>query len=75
MNLEELKKMLRMLAETCEVEINCEDCYSELDEFVDLILAGKSPDEVMPLVEQHLRICGDCKEEFQALIDALSAAE
>ncbi|MDZ7680498.1 MAG: hypothetical protein U5J63_02020 [Fodinibius sp.] len=38
-------------------------------------LAGKSPEEAMPLVEEHLNRCHECQEEFQILLDALKAAE
>ena len=68
---EKLKMMVRMIARTRDEEIGCEDCFAQLDRFVDQLLDGKHPEEAMPLVEHHLNICNDCKEEFQALLDAL----
>lgn len=70
---EKLKMMARMIARTRDEEIGCEDCFAQIDQFVDQLLEGKHPEEAMPLVEQHLHICNDCKEEFQALLDALQA--
>jgi hypothetical protein len=29
--------------------------------------------EAMPLVHEHLHMCGECREEFEALLTALSA--
>lgn len=70
---EKLKQMVRMIANTRDKEIGCADCYAQLDLFVDQLLDGKHPEDAMPLVEHHLQMCGDCREEFQALLDALQA--
>ena len=68
---DQLKKMVRMIQETRDEEIGCEDCYTQVDAFVDQLLDGKHPEEAMPLVQHHLTICSDCMEEFQALLLAL----
>lgn len=70
---DQLKKMVRMIQETRDEEIGCEDCFTQVDQFVDQLLEGKHPQEAMPLVQQHLNICSDCREEFQALLLALKA--
>jgi hypothetical protein len=44
-----------------------------MDQFVDLTLAGKDAAEAMPLVQDHLNRCGDCREEFEALLAAVRA--
>ncbi len=36
-------------------------------------LAGKNAAEALPLVQDHLERCGDCREEFEALLAALQA--
>ncbi|WP_441000384.1 hypothetical protein [Fodinibius sp. SL11] len=56
-------------------EIGCDDCFDELHEFAELELAGKSPAEAKPLVKDHLDKCGSCREEYQALLEALQAIE
>lgn len=70
-----LKAILAKLALTREDEIGCDTCFQEVDRFVEMLLAGESPDSVMPLVQHHLEICGNCHEEFDALISAIRAAE
>ena len=70
---EKLKQIVRMIARTREEEIGCEKCYAEMDRFVDMLIAGKKPEEAMPLVQHHLEMCGDCHEEFEALFEALRA--
>ena len=71
LNLEKLKDLVRKIAETREDEIGCEECYAELDRFVDYLLEGKNAEEVMPMVHHHLDMCRDCHEEFEALLSAL----
>ena len=52
-------------------EIACEDCLERLDRFVDMMLEGQHPAEAMPLVQDHLNRCPECRDEFQALLEAL----
>lgn len=66
-----LKKMVRMVATTLPEEIGCEECFEQLDRFAELVLAGKPAGEAMPLVRVHLERCGDCREEFEALMTML----
>jgi predicted anti-sigma-YlaC factor YlaD len=54
-------------------EIGCDECFEQLDCFVEMKLAGKNPAEAMPLVQDHLDRCGECREEFEALMMALRA--
>ncbi|MCP4537903.1 MAG: hypothetical protein GY832_12230 [Chloroflexi bacterium] len=41
--------------------------------FVEMTLAGKDVAEAMPLEEDHLRCCRDCRKEFEALLAVLRA--
>jgi hypothetical protein len=54
-------------------EIGCQECFEQLDRFVELTLAGKDAAEAMPLVQDHLDHCNDCREEFEALLAVLRA--
>jgi hypothetical protein len=75
LNLTQIKKLVRALVATRHDEMSCEICFHELDQFVEMTLAGKNAAEAMPLVQSHLQICKDCGEEFRALLDALHAIE
>jgi len=66
-----LKTMVRGIARTREHEIGCDDCYEQIDRFVDLVLAGKDAAQAMPLVQDHLDRCSDCRAEFEALLEAV----
>ena len=69
-----LKGMVRGIVTTRPDEIGCDECFEQLDRFVEVTLAGKKAAETMPLVQDHLDRCGDCREEFEALLAALQAA-
>jgi hypothetical protein len=70
-----LKRMARILIATRPDEIGCDECFEKLDRFVELMLTGKNAAEAMPLVEDHLRRCRDCREEFETLLAVLRALE
>ena len=54
-------------------EIGCDDCFEQLNQFAEMVLAGKDVAEAMPLVQDHLNRCRGCREEFEALLAALRA--
>jgi hypothetical protein len=68
-----LQEMARGIMSTRSDEIGCEECFAELDQFVELALAGKNAAEALPLVEDHLSRCLNCREEYEALLEALRA--
>ena len=68
------KAVVREIAETRDRgEIGCDECFEELDRFIAMQLAGLDTAEAMPLVQEHLHLCGECREEFEALLTALRA--
>ena len=73
LSIEVLKEMVQSIAMTRPDEIGCDDCFEQIDQFVELKLQGKDAAEAMPLVQAHLDRCGNCREEFEALLDCLRA--
>jgi hypothetical protein len=73
LSLQDLKKMVRSIANTHPDEIGCDECFEQVDRFAELKLLGKDAAEAMPLVQDHLDRCGGCREEFEALLDCLQA--
>ncbi len=65
--------MVMMVKMTKSEEIGCDDCFDEMNEFAEMELAGKSPERAMPLVEEHINRCRDCKEEYEALVEAMKS--
>ena len=68
-----LQKIARALARTRPEEIGCDACFEEMDRFAEMVMAGKPAAEMMPLVQDHLDRCSDCREEFEVLMDVLRA--
>lgn len=60
-----------MVMSTREDEISCDECGERLSEFAELTLAGKNAKDAIPLVQDHLDRCAECREEFEALLDVL----
>jgi len=68
-----LRQMVHGIITTRPDEISCDECFEQLDRFVELELAGKNAAQAMPLVQDHLNRCRDCRQEFEALLTALRA--
>ena len=68
-----LKRMVHNVLTTRPDEIGCGECFEQLDRFIELTLAGRNAVEALPLVQDHLERCRDCREEFEALLVALRA--
>lgn len=67
----ELAGLLRLVGLTHDKEINCEQCLALVAEFAEHELSGKSVPEGLKMVEQHLSVCSECREEYEALQRAL----
>ena len=70
-----LKQMIWDAVTLRENELDCGECFEELGRFAELCLVGKSAGQAMPLVRDHLERCTDCREEFEALLASLQAAD
>jgi DNA-binding FrmR family transcriptional regulator len=72
---DKLKTIVRGVARTQEQEYSCDDVYQLLDEFTEAVAQGKDVAKLMPLVQQHLEMCPDCHEEFEALLQVVRATQ
>jgi hypothetical protein len=70
---DQLAGIVQMIAATRPDELSCDERFEQLDRFAELHLAGNNPAEALPLVQEHLARCGDCREEFELLLAALQA--
>ncbi len=71
----ELNKLVRLVGLTHKDEIDCERCLSKVAEFAEHTLADSSIPEGLRAVEQHLSVCAECREEFQALQQVLKGLD
>jgi len=70
----DIQKLMEMVENTQEVEFSCEDVYKILDQYTELVYRGEDSTQIMPLVEHHIEICPDCREEFESLLRILEAS-
>ena len=54
-------------------ELTCEQCFEELDRYVDVELAGGDPDAAVPGMDAHLRGCPACADDHESLVALLRA--
>ena len=68
---DDVVKLVRVVAQTREIEIGCDECFERLDIFAETELSGVDGSAAMPLVRDHLDKCEDCRSKFEALLTAL----
>jgi hypothetical protein len=62
---------LRVLESVREEDCSCDEIYAKIDEYVEREVDKKDAGELMPLIREHLDLCPDCCEEYEALLDVL----
>jgi hypothetical protein len=66
----------RILARTLGptgAELSCDECFAELDRYVELELAGADADAAVPGMRAHLAGCPACDEDHRSLLILLDA--
>jgi anti-sigma factor RsiW len=58
---------IRRLLGPAAPELTCEECFAQLDRYVELSVAGEEADERVPGMHAHLEGCPACAEEFESL--------
>jgi hypothetical protein len=52
-------------------ELSCEECFAELDRYVELELSGADADGSVPGMRAHLAGCPACDEDHSSLLSLL----
>ncbi len=63
--------MISSLEKTREQEFSCDEVFALLDRYAELHMRGEDAARIMPMLKQHLDICRECCEEYDALVDVL----
>lgn len=66
---------LRVLETVDTEEISCDELYEKLDQYVEREVDKKDAARLMPLMREHLDICPDCCEEYEALLHVIEKTE
>jgi len=67
----EARVALAMLSMTQEQELSCDEVHALIDQFAEMQTRGENPAHLFPLVQRHLDMCPECREEYEALLAAL----
>jgi anti-sigma factor RsiW len=66
-------RLLKRLLGPAGPEISCEECFEQLDRYVELELSGADAEAAIPGMSAHLDGCPACGEDhrsLRALVDA-----
>jgi anti-sigma factor RsiW len=63
----DLKQALGRLLGPAGPEVGCDQCFEDLDRYVELELAGRDADAEVPELRAHLAGCPACREEHESL--------
>ncbi len=66
-NRPDLKQALGRLLGPTGPEVGCDECFDQLDGYVELEVAGADADAAFPGLRAHLQGCPACREEHESL--------
>jgi hypothetical protein len=69
---EHTNDLLKRLLGPAGLELSCEQCFEELDRYVELEAAGIDPDARVPGMRAHLEGCPACAEDCESLRDLIA---
>jgi len=69
------KQALGRLLGPSEPELGCDECFAELDRYVELEVAGADADAAVPGLRAHLDGCPACREEHESLRDLVRSEQ
>jgi hypothetical protein len=67
--------LLTRLLGPVDPELTCEECFDQLDRYVELELAGHDADAAVPGMRPHLDGCPACLEDHDSLAALLRAEQ
>ncbi len=70
-----VSRVMRQLAMTQPVELTCDEVLRLMGACAEAVLRGEDHTQAVPLFEKHIEMCGDCREEFEALLRILRAQQ
>jgi hypothetical protein len=66
---------IKRLLGPAEPELQCDECFEKIDEYVDLELQGADADQRIPGMRPHLEGCPACHEEYESLRELVASSE
>ncbi len=72
---EQIATLIGMIATSQADDLDCDGCFEQLSEFVEVELAAREIPDALRAVETHLKQCKCCQDEYNALLEGLRALE
>ena len=72
LNSQQIEGLMKVIGLTREEELNCNQCLDHVAEFAECELSGRPVSAALKAVEHHLTLCKECREEYEALREALA---
>ena len=69
----ESERLVERLLGPDEPELTCEECFENLDRYVELEVRGEDADAAIPGMAPHLIGCPACGEDHRSLRDLVSS--
>jgi hypothetical protein len=69
----DMERRLRRLLGPAGPELSCEECFEQLDRYVEVELSGADPEQAVPGMAAHLEGCPACHEDHESLRALLEA--
>jgi hypothetical protein len=66
---------IKRLLGPAEPELQCDECFEKIDEYVDLELQGDDADQHILGLRPHLEGCPACHEEYDSLRQLVQSSE
>ncbi len=73
LGIKQAETLVTMMDRTCEEELDCGAVFENLDIYAEYVLNSGVKTKIIRMVEDHLKICKDCAEEFTLLLKALKS--
>lgn len=64
----QLLELLRLVSSTEPEELDCDQLLHRVGALLESLEEGEQPPPELAKVAQHLEVCGECREEFEALM-------
>lgn len=75
MTFSQISGLVKLIAIAVPDQLDCDGCFELSAEFADAELSGRDLPNALQAVQNHLNQCPCCAYEYQALLEAIRAAD
>ena len=71
LNFDQIRRLMQSLSMTQDYELNCNEFLDKMAEFAEREHLGKPIPDALETVQHHLKLCAECREEYESLLTTL----